>query len=140
MRATANRMGALAATLAAALLLGCGGGGGGPAGTRNTPPPGGGNGATSSDITVSGYTFSPSATTVAKGTTVNWSWNSCTSDGYGGQTCVDHNLVWDDGSPGVASTSNGSYSRTFATAGTYGYHCTIHGTATTGMRGAVTVQ
>ena len=139
MRATSIRMAALTA-LTAGLLLGCGGGGGGPAGTSYRPPSGGGTGGASNDITVSGYTFSPSAATVAIGATVNWSWNSCTSDGYGGQACVDHSLVWDDGSPGVASTSNAAYSRTFATTGTYGYHCAIHGTATTGMRGTITVQ
>jgi plastocyanin len=36
----------------------------------------------------------------------------------------------------VATTSNGSASRTFPTAGTYPYHCTIH----SGMNGEVKVQ
>lgn len=33
-----------------------------------------------------------------------------------------------------------SHQRKFAAAGTYPFHCTIHGTATSGMRGAVVVQ
>ena len=137
-----TRAGSVLAALAAALLVGCGGGGGGPTGAQYSPPSGGGGStSTSTDITVSGYSFSPASTTVPKGTTVNWSWNSCTSDGYGGQMCVDHSLVWDDGSSGgVAATSSGSYSRTFPVAGSYGYHCAIHGTATSGMHGTIAVQ
>lgn len=38
---------------------------------------------------------------------------------------------------GVIST--GSFSHTFANAGDFGYHCTLHGTATSGMRGSVHV-
>ncbi|NUO62852.1 MAG: hypothetical protein HOQ11_01605 [Gemmatimonadaceae bacterium] len=143
MRSTSNGKNLLLG-LAAAALVACGGGGGGPTGTNNANNNGntGGNtgGSTSADITVSGLNFTPSATTIPKGTAVNWSWNSCGSDGYGGQTCVDHSLVWDDGSPGLAATSSASYQRTFAAAGTYSYHCAIHGTTTTGMRGTVTVQ
>lgn len=33
-----------------------------------------------------------------------------------------------------------SHHRQFATAGSYPFHCTIHGTATSGMRGTVIVQ
>ena len=35
--------------------------------------------------------------------------------------------------------SSGSFSHTFANAGDFGYHCVLHGTATTGMRGSVHV-
>jgi Plastocyanin len=126
----------------AVLLLGCGGGGGGgPA----APPPSGGTGgtgaSTSADIAVQNNLFSPSATTVPKGTTVTWTWNSCTGDGYGGQLCTDHSVVFDDGGrTGAPLQSAGTFSSTFATAGTYGYHCSVHGTATSGMRGTITVQ
>jgi plastocyanin len=142
MRSTSNGKILLLALVGAALVA-CGGGGGGPTGTNNNGNNNtGGNtgGSTSADITVSGLNFTPSATTVAKGTTVNWGWNSCGSDGYGGQTCVDHSLVWDDGTPGLGATSSASYQRTFAAAGTYSYHCAIHGSTTAGMRGTVTVQ
>ena len=122
--------------------VGCGGGGPAAPNYGNNGGNTGGNnsGSTSADIGISGLNFTPAATTVAKGTTVNWSWNSCGSDGYGGQTCVDHSLVWDDGTAGVNATSTGSYNRTFTNAGTYSYHCAIHGTTTSGMRGTVTVQ
>ena len=148
LRALVRRF-ARAATPAAALLIiagACGGGGGGgPA----SPPPNGGTGgntggtggSTSADITVQNNQFSPSATTVAPGTNVTWTWNSCTGDGYGGQLCTDHSIVFDDGvRPGSGAQSSGSFSSQFATAGTYGYHCSIHGTATSGMHGTITVQ
>jgi plastocyanin len=144
MRCIVGTSGGLA-TLALALSLTACGGGGGPTGT----PAGGNNnnggntgGSTSANIDIgTGTSFSPSATTVPTGTTVTWSWNSCGSDGYGGQTCVDHNVTWDDGAaPASGTKSSGSYTRTFATAGTYGYHCSIHGTTSGGMHGTVTVQ
>jgi plastocyanin len=104
-----------------------------PSGTgTGNPPPTGPN-----DVTVENNSFSPAARTVSPGTTVNWTWDTCTSGGYGGGTsCVSHNVTFDDG---VASSTQGSgtYSRAFPAAGTYKYHCTIHGTS---MSGTVTVQ
>lgn len=132
-----------AAIAVVAFTLGCGGGGGGgPA----APPPSGGTGgttggSTSTDISVQNNSFTPPSTTVPPGSTVNWTWNSCTGDGYGGTSCVDHSVVFDDGgSTGSGVQSSGSFSKTFAAAGTYGYHCSIHGTATSGMHGTIKVQ
>ena len=133
-----------AAPAAAVLLLAVacgGGGGGGPA----APPPSGGTGgtggtggSTSSAISVQNNQFTPAATTVPAGTTVTWTWNSCTGDGYGGQFCTDHSVVFDDGvRAGSGVQSSGSFSSQFAAAGTYTYHCSIHGT---GMHGTITVQ
>jgi plastocyanin len=34
----------------------------------------------------------------------------------------------------------GTFSRSFSNAGSFDYFCTVHGTATTGMRGSVVVQ
>ena len=62
-------------------------------------------------------------------TTVVWAWSS------GG---VSHNVTFDDGEQS-GNRSSGTYQRTFADAGSFPYHCTIHGTATSGMRGSVTV-
>jgi plastocyanin len=133
----------LTALALAMFLLGCGGGGGG--GGPAAPPPTGGTGgtggATSSEISVQNNQFTPTATTVAVGTTVNWTWNSCTGDGYGGQLCTGHSVVFDDaGRAGSNVQSEGTFTSTFPAAGTYGYHCSIHGTPTSGMHGSVTVK
>ena len=134
------------ATAGAVILftLGCGGGGGGGGGGPTSPPPTGGGttgGSTSSEITVQNNQFTPATTTVAPGSTVTWTWNSCTGDGYGGQLCTDHSVVFDDGvHAGSGLKNGGSFSQSFASAGTYSYHCSVHGTATSGMRGTITVQ
>jgi plastocyanin len=63
---------------------------------------------------------------------------------------IAHNVVFDNpssaqavgnGSSGnIPDPATGTFQRQFAAAGTYPFHCTIHGTATTGMRGTVVVQ
>lgn len=138
---------AIAAIALVLFALGCGGGGGGG---PTYPPPNGGTGgntggtggntggSTSASITVENNQFTPSSTTVPVGTTVDWTWNSCSGDGYGGQLCTSHSVVFDDGvRPGSPVQGSGSFSSKFATAGTYNYHCSVHGTA---MRGTITVQ
>lgn len=131
-----------AAQIALLLLLataGCGGSSTAPSNNNNNnsgnppppPPP-----STSSSISVTNNYFDPLSTTVPVGTKVNWTWNTCANDPYGGQTCVAHNILFDDG-PTSGSLDNGSWSRTFTVAGTYKYHCTIHGAA---MSGTVVVQ
>jgi plastocyanin len=85
--------------------------------------------------------FNPGTTTVPVGSTVKWTWDTCTSTqdpyGYGTQTCVDHSVAWDAGATGSATQSQGTYQRTFDVAGTYTYHCAVHGAA---MSGKVVVQ
>lgn len=110
----------------------CGGGSSGPPPPPpgNTPPPAGG-------ISVTNNAFSPSTKTVTPGTTVQWAWNTCTGgSGYGDEVCVAHGVNFDDGinSP---TQDKGTFSRTFATAGSYPYRCAVHGTL---MTGSVTVQ
>lgn len=96
-----------------------------------TPP------AASNDITIGNDWFSPSSTTVPVNTTVTWTWNTCGDTGYGTTGCTSHNVTFDDGT--VSPTQdNGTFSRTFATAGTYQYHCSIHGAAL--MSGTIIVQ
>jgi plastocyanin len=111
----------------------CGGGysSGPPSQTPgNTPPPTGA-------ISVTNNAFSPDAKSVSVNTSVQWAWNSCSGDPYGGtQTCVSHDVVFDDGATSGLK-DQGTYSRTFAAAGTYNYHCSVHGTA---MSGTITVQ
>jgi plastocyanin len=121
--------------LAVASLSGCGGSGGGTTAppnnqNTNTPPPVGG-------ISVDNNSFSPSAKTVAVGATVQWAWNSCTGDPYyGGTTCTAHSVTFDDGT-GSATQDHGSFSKVFNAAGTFNYHCSVHGAA---MSGSITVQ
>lgn len=81
------------------------------------------------DVLVRNNFFDPSGLEVAPGATVVWTWSP------GG---VTHNVTFDDGEASD-DQSSGSYQRAFAAAGSYPYHCTFHGSATSGMRGVVTV-
>ena len=84
-------------------------------------------------VTISGggTTFSPATVTIDPGQPVCWTWS-------GGS---EHTVKGDDGSftSGPPSTS-GTFQRTFNAPGTYGYHCQVHGTPTSGMRGTVVVR
>lgn len=119
--------------VAVAGVFGCGGSGSSttsPPQGVNTPPP------ATNGVSVTNNAFSPASKTVTSGSSVVWAWNSCSGDIYTGQTCVSHNVVFDDGvSSGIQD--QGTYSRTFSAAGTYPYHCAIHGTA---MSGSITVN
>jgi len=67
---------------------------------------------------------------VAPGTTVTWN-NS---------TGVTHNVTFNSVAGAPASSTNfssGNFTATFATAGTFPYHCTIHGLS---MSGTIIVQ
>jgi plastocyanin len=100
-----------------------------------TPNPTSPGGVATNSVTVSMSSFDPSNITVPVGTTVTWEWNSCSGDGYGGySTCVSHAIVFDDGS-GIASStqSTGTFSRVFSAAGTFKYHCAIHGQSMSGQ-------
>ena len=68
--------------------------------------------------------------TIAVGGTVTWTWSA---------GAVTHNVTFQTaGAPSnVSNTSSGSFPRTFNSAGTYQYVCTIHGAS---MSGSVTVQ
>jgi plastocyanin len=71
--------------------------------------------------------FSPTNVQVAVGTTVTWTW---------GSGAASHNVTFSDGASSGDKSGGATYSRTFNTAGTYAYHCTIH----PGMAGSVLVQ
>jgi len=122
--------------LAVVGLAACGGGGGGGGSQVTSPPPTGNTPPASNDITVSNNAYSPTAKTIAAGSTVRWAWNTCSGDPYYGQTCASHSVTFDDGSTSPTQ-DQGTYSRTFATPGVYTYHCAIHGAA---MAGSITVQ
>jgi plastocyanin len=98
---------------------------------------GGGGGGHSTTITVGNDLFTPTPDTVAAGQ-VTFTW-SAASHG--------HTLKWDSG-PGTLPADSGSVaSPVFAgsvvrtlVAGTYQYHCQIHGGVGTGMHGTIVVQ
>ena len=81
------------------------------------------------DILVRNNSFTPSGFEAAPGATVVWAWQAGSAI---------HNVTFDDGETS-GNQSSGTYTRAFATDGTFPYHCTIHGSATSGMRGTVTV-
>lgn len=79
-------------------------------------------------VTIQNYAFSPANITVKAGTTVTWT----------NKDSVAHTVTETDGQIGPNSgdvTPNATYTFTFAKAGTYHYHCSIH----TEMVGTVTV-
>jgi len=97
--------------------------GGSPGGnTGGNPTP-----VASNAVTVNNDFFTAPAITVAVGTTVTWTWSP---------DAITHNVTFADGTTSGDKAANASYSRTFSTAGTFTYRCTIH----SGMTGTVTVQ
>jgi plastocyanin len=85
-------------------------------------------------------TFNPTSRTVNANTAVTWSNDSG----------VDHNVVFaTPGSAlGVSGGAGGDFAaptgsdnqRRFTAVGNHPFHCTIHGTAASGMRGTIVVQ
>jgi plastocyanin len=119
-----------------AIALSCAGSGTtGPNGSGGTV--GGGNAACPANtFCLRASSFDPTSLTVPVGTAVTWD----------NQSGVTHNVVFTDptaansvgtGPPGdIGQTSSGADARSFAKAGNYAFHCTIHA----GMIGSVTVQ
>lgn len=106
--------------LAIVVLAGCGGGG---SDAPTAPTGGGANG-----VTVGNNFFSPASLSVATGATVTWTW---------AMGDAQHTVTFDDNAPGSNPQSSGTFQRTFPTAGTYTYFCSIHGKNV--MSGSVTV-
>jgi len=115
--------------LLVALALGCAGGYGGPTGGGGS----GGGGGHVTTITVANDFFSPTPDTVAAGS-VTFSW-AAGSNG--------HTLTWDSG-PGTLPANTGTITSGTRTvtlqAGTYQYHCAIHGGPGAGMHGTIVVN
>ncbi len=84
-------------------------------------------GAPTADVGVSGLTFVAPSVTVAVGGTVTWTFGP-----------VTHNVTFGTaGAPtNISNTASTTASRTFPTAGTFAYQCTLH----SGMTGSVIVQ
>ena len=83
--------------------------------------------AAAAHVSIANFAFSPASLTVHVGDTVTWSNNDSVS-----HTTTSDTGIWDSGPlrPGA------SFSFTFTSAGTFGYHCMIHPF----MVGAVVVQ
>lgn len=110
----------------------CGGGS-----LTESPPPGGGGGGgggggstpvATTAVTIQGSAFSPPAIRVAPGAVVTWT----NTDN------INHNVNFSSSAiTDIPNWSAGAQTTTMpATAGTYGYSCTIHA----GMSGSVQVQ
>jgi plastocyanin len=95
--------------------LGCGG-------DDNPSGPNSGGNTVTVGTPSGGLVFNPTSITVAPNSTVTWSWNS------GG---VLHNVTFPDGS-NSGNKSSGTFQKAFATAGTYPYICSIHGSIMSG--------
>ena len=112
-------------------VIACGGGGGGsnysaptgtygPGTTEATP-------SANTILATDGLTFNPTGLTVSKGTTVTFTFAS-----------IAHNVLFAAGSgvTDIADSYSTSVQRTFNTAGTFAFHCSIH----SNMTGQITVQ
>ena len=117
-----------------AVAAACGGSGGSDATTGPTTGgnTGGNTGGTSgrvstNQVTVSNNLFQPADIQVAVGTTVTWTWSDAS---------VTHNVTFADGSGSGDKPAGSTFQKTFSTAGTFTYKCTIHA----GMNGSVLVQ
>jgi plastocyanin len=104
----------------------------------NPPPGGGGGGGASAAVSIADYSYTPATLTVKAGTTVTWS-----NNGSVGHTVTSDVSAFNsgtlsgpmgDGYGGM--TAGASFAHTFSSAGTYGYHCAIHGVT---MSGTITV-
>lgn len=121
----------VSAAVAIACIFGCGGGAGGGNATGPGTPPNGNTAPPPNGISVTNNAYTPDSMAVAVGATVNWTWNTCTGDVYSGQSCVAHSVTFDDGTAS-ATQQKGTFTRSFTAAGTYTYHCAVHGAAMSG--------
>jgi len=115
--------------LTAIALIACSGstGSAAPAASSQTgsaapPAPAGGSMA----ISIKNFAFDPATDSVPTGSKITWTNNDTTA----------HTVTFDDGSADSGDLAAGAtFDHTFATAGTFAYHCTIHSS----MHGTVTV-
>jgi plastocyanin len=86
------------------------------------------------DVTIAGFAFNPAVITVTAGTIVRWT----NADPFTHTTTSDIGSLdpWDSGELGLG----GTFTKTFATPGTFGYHCAIHFTSMLGTVVVVPLQ
>jgi len=91
------------------------------------PPPASSAGGGATAVDIKNFAFAPASASVAAGGKVTWTNSDTTA----------HTVTFDDGSADSGNLAAGAtFDHTFATAGTFAYHCTIHSS----MKGSVTVQ
>jgi plastocyanin len=73
-------------------------------------------------INIQDNQYVPATKAIVTGQTLTWSW----------QGNNNHSVTFSDGPTSPIQTKGATYTRTFATAGSYTYHCMVHGTAMTG--------
>jgi plastocyanin len=96
-----------------------------PSQAGSLPPAASAGGSTA--VEMKGLAFDPTTLTVPTGSKVTWSNNDTTA----------HTVTFDDGSADSGNLAVGAtFDHTFAAAGTFAYHCTIHSF----MKGTVTVS
>lgn len=92
----------------------------------------GSTGGRSTSITVGNDFYSLAPDTVASGAQITWTW---ATPSHG------HTVNWDSGPAALpansATMTSGTYNATLTVAGTYHYHCAIHGAA---MSGVIVIQ
>ena len=72
--------------------------------------------------------YDPSSLTVASGVMVTWNWSGN----------APHTVTFDDGIGNSGEQTSGTHTRSFASTGSFGYFCTVHGASV--MSGVVIVQ
>lgn len=95
--------------------------------TGGTGGNGGSAGPGTNQVFIQGMAFNPSTITVTAGTTITW-----TNKDAIAHTVTSSTNLFNSGSIGT----NGTFSFTFATAGSFSYYCSIHPS----MLGSVTVN
>jgi len=115
---------ALAATASLALLAGCSAA---PASTGAAPAA-----AAAAAVDVSGFKFAPATLEVAKGTKVTWTNKDTTKH----TVTSGKDGTKDSKFDGALDAAPGTFTFTFADAGTYAYFCSIHKS----MVGTITVK
>lgn len=92
----------------------------------------GSSGGRSTSITVGNDFYSITPDTVASGAQITWTW-ATPSNG--------HSVNWDSGPTALpansATMTSGTYNATLTVAGTYHYHCIVHGAA---MSGTIVIE
>lgn len=113
--------------MSASVVLAACSGAASPAAAPASPAAASASPAAADAVTIQDFAFAPATLTVKSGATVTWTNNDASM----------HSVKWDDGTSGSAPLATGAtYTRTFATPGTYSYVCGIHSS----MKGTIVVN